>query len=241
MEKYVYISSLEVARKLTEQLLKWMDEDPQKPFYIAISGGTSPIILFHVWCELYLKIIDWSRIHIYWVDERCVDPRSAESNFGMTRKMLLEQAPIPEEQIHRIIGEIDADFECKRYTKIVNDTVPQKDGVPIFDLIVLGLGDDGHTASIFPGQESLLTSPEIYVASKKPDSKQERVTMTGKIICSATRTVFFVTGETKASIMQHLLEETERGKSFPAYYIAKNAKKVMFYVDQKAGRYLTFG
>lgn len=241
MEKYVYISSLEVARKLTEQLLKWMADEPEQPFYIAVSGGNSPVILFHVWSEFYLKIIDWSRIHIFWVDERCVDPRSDESNYGMTKKMLLDHAPIPADQIHRIIGEIDSDFEASRYEKIVYSKVPSIGGTPVFDLILLGVGEDGHTASIFPGQEHLISSEKLVAASIKPNSRQERVTLTGRVLCAAKRTIFMSTGESKASIIQHIVEETEQGKTYPAYKIAKMAKKAIFYVDQKAGRYLTFG
>lgn len=241
MEKYVYISSLEVARKLTEQLLKWMADEPDQPFYIAVSGGNSPIILFHVWSEFYLKIIDWSRIHIFWVDERCVDPRSDESNYGMTKKMLLDHASIPTDQIHRIIGEIDADFEAARYENIVSSKVPSVDGVPVFDLILLGIGEDGHTASIFPGNEELIVSKKLYASAIKPENRQERVTMTGRILCAAKRTIFFATGDSKASIIQHIVEQTELGKTYPAYQIARRAKRALFYVDQKAGRFLTFG
>ena len=240
MNKNVSISSLDAARALSEQIIRWLNQEKERNFYIAVSGGSTPMILFHVWREFYMNEIDWSRLQIYWVDERCVDPRDAESNFGMTKKILLDFVPILPNQAHRIIGEIDPDFAKDRYTKEVLDSAYLENGIPIFDLVLLGVGEDGHTASIFPGQNNLFTTNEIYAVSLRPMSNSVRITMTGKVITHAKHVVFFVTGAPKAKLMQEIFEGDEAAKNYPAYYIAKNSNNVTFFLDEGAGRLLTY-
>lgn len=240
MNKIVSPNSLAAARSLTEQIIKWIDEDGELDFNIAISGGSSPVILFHVWHELFLKEIDWQRLQFFWVDERCVDPRDSESNYGMTKKILFDHVPIPPNRIHRVFGEIDAGFERERYTKLVLSHVPTSHGIPVFDLVLLGIGDDGHTASIFPNKMSLLTSTQIYAVAVKPGSKQERITLTGAVITHAKHVVFFVTGESKAEILFDIFEGNKIAEGYPAYQIAKSCNDALFYLDSNAGRLLTY-
>ncbi|MDD2798456.1 MAG: 6-phosphogluconolactonase [Bacteroidales bacterium] len=240
MKKYISISSLDAAHLLTKQIIGWLNEELSRDFYLAISGGSTPMILFHVWREFYVKDIDWQRLQIYWVDERFVDPRDSESNYGMTRKILLDHVPISENNIHRILGEIDSSFEKERYSKEVLQSVPLLNGIPCFDLILLGMGDDGHTASIFPGQTEFYTSPEIYVVSPKPNTNSVRLSMSGSVLKNAKRVVFFVTGEGKSKILQEIFDNAPNAANYPANYFAKKCTNVEFYLDEGAARLLTF-
>ena len=128
---------------------------------IAISGGNTPKLLFEVLAKDYKDKIDWSKINFYWADERCVSPDSNESNFGMTFNFLFNKINIPESNIHRIYGENDPASEAVRYSEELRKNIFLSNGFPKFDLILLGMGDDGHTASIFPDQMELLNSVDV--------------------------------------------------------------------------------
>ena len=124
-------------------------------FTLAVSGGSTPRQLFELMAgDTYRNQIEWSNLFLYWVDERCVPPTDEQSNYGMTAKALrLETLPLPKEQIFRIQGEDDPKEEDERYTALVEQNLPKAvSGLPQFDLIILGIGDDGHTSSIFPHQ-----------------------------------------------------------------------------------------
>lgn len=215
-----------------------MNEEPLRNFNIAVSGGSTPAALFNVWKEDFADRIDWNRLHIYWVDERCVDPRSTESNYGMTKNVLLDHVPIPAENVHRIIGEVEPDFEAKRYGEMVSKTLPQKDELPQFDLVLLGIGDDGHTASIFPNRFDLLVDPEVYAVGYHPQSGQARVTLTGPAIKNAKRIIFFVTGEGKATILRSIFTNDEFAPNYPSFKIAEAAPHAEFYLDEGAAKLL---
>lgn len=240
MNKIVSVSPLDAARAFTNQLIEWLNEDKDRHFYLAVSGGSTPMILFHTWKEEFRDRIDWARLQIYWVDERCVDPRHGDSNYGMTKKILLDHVPVKSNQVHRIIGEIDSHFENERYSREVMETVPLAGGIPRFDLILLGMGEDGHTASIFPSQENLYSVNEIYAVSQKPHTNSIRITMTGKIITHAKRVVFFITGAPKAQIIKEIFTKNEEAaEKYPANYFAKNSNNVQFYLDEGAASLLS--
>ncbi len=236
MNKYIYSNSLEAAQNLSEHFILWMNEDKEQNFYIAVSGGTTPAILFHVWKEDFENQIDWKRLHIFWVDERCVDPRSSDSNYGMTKKVLLDHVPIPSGNVHRIIGEIDPEYEASRYARQVLQIVPKVNGLPLFDLVLLGIGDDGHTASIFPNRFDLLVDPEIYAVAYHPQSGQARITLTGPTIRHARRIVFFVTGESKATVMRSILTKDDHASLYPSFKIVEEIPHSLFYLDLSAAK-----
>lgn len=236
MNKYIYPNSLEAARNLSEQFIQWMNEEKERDFYIAVSGGTTPAILFHVWQENFIRQIDWNRLQIFWVDERCVDPRQPDSNYGMTRKILLDAVPIPPGNVHRIIGEVDPEFEAAHYAKQVMQILPKNDGFPCFDLVLLGIGNDGHTASIFPNRFDLLVDPEVYAVAHHPQSGQARITLTGPTIGHAKRIVFFVTGDSKASVIRSIFTNDDYAPLYPSFRIVEAAPYVDFYLDQSAAK-----
>lgn len=225
------------ARALTEMLVRKISEKlsddsfKDSNFYLAISGGASPKNLFSLWTTDYLDKIPWGKIELFWVDERCVSPLDIESNYGIAKKQLLDFVPIPEFQIHRIIGEDDPEIESKRYSKLVMETLPAQDGVPIFDFIVLGIGEDGHTSSIFPDQHNLLVHGDTYVPSENPNTGQKRVAMTGLPIINSKLAAYYLVGKSKTAIMDNIANSNGSQK-FPAGYLIYNGKNSRIFWDR---------
>ena len=178
MKLSVFPSSMETARSLIFHLVDIMNAEPDKTFNIAVSGGSTPALMFDLWANEYADITPWKRMKLYWVDERCVPPEDSDSNYGMMRSLLLGIVPIPYENVYRIRGEEKPAKEAARYSELVSRQVPKKNGWPEFDIVLLGAGDDGHTSSIFPGQEALLSSDQIYETSSHPRNGQKRISFT---------------------------------------------------------------
>lgn len=204
--------------------------------HIAFSGGSTPILLFQHLSKTGEDKIDWNMVHIYWVDDRCVPPDHPESNFGMTKKHLLDHIPLPAKNIHRIIGEANPKIEAQRYSEELLSQIPLNDNIPRFDLIVLGIGDDGHTASIFPNQMDLLKSNSICAVGIHPVSGQNRITLTGKTICQGKEVIFLVTGSGKASVVAEIFNQTELAASYPAAHIKPLPGPAEWFLDEAAAR-----
>jgi 6-phosphogluconolactonase len=209
----------------------------KRPFRVALSGGTTPKLLFTILGTRYVDSISWDHVHFFWGDERCVSPDDPESNYGMTRSVLLGKIKIPEINIHRIMGENDPYNEAGRYSDEISAFTVSRNGWPSFDLILLGLGDDGHTASIFPGNNSLFQSEKIGEAVVHPKSHQGRVTITGKVINNAERIVFLVTGENKAPVVSGILKNMEK-THYPAAQVRPVSGTIKWYLDEKAASLL---
>lgn len=183
----------------------------QEPFTIALSGGSTPKRIFESISLHHSKAIDWTRILFFWVDERCVSPDDNESNYKMARQSLFVQLEIPEENVFRMMGENDPEQEAFRYSTIVSGKVPVKGLLPQFDLILLGLGIDGHVASIFPGNNRSFHSVQIAGVVSHPQSGQKRVTLTGSVINNAKNVIFLVTGKEKAEMVARVIENDING------------------------------
>lgn len=224
-------SPLETARSLIVRLQELMNEAPDKICHIALSGGSTPALMFDLWASEYKENTPWERIRLYWVDERCVPPTHPESNYGMTRDRLLEKVPLSPEYIFRIHGEAVPEEEAQRYSAQVAEHLPHSDGWVIFDAVLLGAGDDGHTSSIFPGQEELLTIDKTYAIGIHPSSGQKRIALTGAPMLHARRVFFLITGSNKASVVRTMKESGESG---PAAYIAHRARNVELFLDAEA-------
>jgi len=201
---------------------------------IALSGGSTPKILFEVLIQKYSNKIEWSKFHFYWGDERCVPPTSGESNYGMTYEYLLQHLDIPEENIHRVLGENSPSEEAIRYGNLITENLPSINGLPQFDLIMLGLGEDGHTASIFPHQMELITSKEVCSVAEHPTSGQKRITLTGSVINNAKEVCFLVTGEPKAQKVNEILNITGACERYPAAYIKPTHGELIWLLDKAA-------
>lgn len=200
---------------------------------IALSGGNTPKLLFTILADEYLNEIDWQKLNFYWVDERCVPPDSPESNFGEAEKYLFSKTN-SHNNIHRIIGEEDPEKEAERYSEVLKNNLPFKNNFPEIDLIILGMGDDGHTASIFPDRMDLLRTEKYCEVAVHPVSKQKRITLTGKVINNSAKIVFLVTGKNKSEIVNDIFKKNIGYEKFPASHIKGNGGNVIWYLDNEA-------
>ncbi|WP_338038968.1 6-phosphogluconolactonase [Maribacter litopenaei] len=156
MELKIYKDKQEVAIAFSKYLADFIGES--KTVHIALLGGSTPKIVFDELATSFKDEIDWEKVHFYWGDERCVPPTDDESNYKMTVVHLLSKIDIPQRNIHRVKGEEDPEKEAKSYASLLEKKLPMVEGVPQFDLVILGMGDDGHTASIFPHEIHLWNS-----------------------------------------------------------------------------------
>lgn len=226
----------DLANQFADQLMNWVENHSGNTFHMAISGGKTPDLLFLVLASRYADSSLWQKIHFWWVDERMVPPSDPESNFGVAQKLFFSQISIPKENIHRIKGENVPEAEALSYSAQIQENVPQQDGWPFFDLILLGMGDDGHTASIFPDQMNLLHSSHICEVATQPQSGQKRVTLTGKAICNASKVCFLVTGLNKAERLSEIWNNTEKANLLPAAHIHPIKGNLQWYIDQSASQ-----
>lgn len=232
----IFETAEETAHAVAKQILSIAKEKNKLslPFNIALSGGSTPKLLFTLLSNDYVDSIPWHFIRLFWVDERCVPPTHDESNFGMTYENLLKNVPIQDNNIFRIFGEADPQKEAKRYQTLLETQLPTKNGLPQFDLILLGMGEDGHTASIFPNNLSLLTSESTVAVAVHPMTGQKRITLTGNIINHAEKVFFIITGSSKSSVLQKIVHRKQDFKDFPATYIHAHSFPADFYLDNAA-------
>ena len=208
-----------------------------EPFNLAISGGNTPNILFDMLAEELADKIAWNTLRLFWVDERCVDPNDPESNFGNVYRILLKNVPIPPENIFNMKGDNEPVVEALRYQNVLKKELPEKNGLPVFDLVLLGMGDDGHTASIFPDNMELIHLSETVATAKHPQTGQQRITLTGDAICNAEQVIFIITGHSKAEILEEIMHEKGNFERYPAYYILASCE-AQLYLDEEAAERL---
>ena len=226
----------DLADSFALQLISWVNETAGDTFHLALSGGKTPSLLFSLLAEKYLNEVPWQKIHFWWGDERMVSPTDSESNFGVVNKLLFWKTEQSYSQIHRIKGEADPAKEAKRYSMEIESLVPRMNGWPVFDLIMLGLGDDGHTASIFPNQMQLLESHNITGIAFHPNTGQQRITLTGKVINNAKRVAFLISGVSKANIFNKIIRYAENSSVYPASHIHPKGELHWFGDDDALGR-----
>jgi len=235
---HIYKTPEELAIQFAIQLIGWIEDHTGEAFHLAISGGKTPELLFSILAQKYANSILWQKVHFWWVDERMVSPSDPESNYGTANRLLLSQIIIPEENIHRIKGENDPEAEASYYSELIQEKLTPQNGWPLFDLILLGMGDDGHIASIFPDQISLIDSNQFCEVAVNPQSGQKRVTLTGKVINHASKVCFIITGAGKAGIMAEIWANHEKEKLFPAAQIHPVNGNLSWYIDQRAANLL---
>ena len=148
---YIYPDKDTLVAAFVCEVSKFLNESKglERPVHIALSGGSTPLAVFSQLRATTTRE-DWSNVHLYWGDERCVDPAHDESNYGSARNLLIKPLGISDEQVHRMKGEEVPRPEAKRYSDLLMDQLPVENGMPVFDWVWLGMGEDGHTASIFP-------------------------------------------------------------------------------------------
>jgi len=209
----------DLANAFALQLIDWINESAGYDFHLVLSGGKTPKLLFSLLAGKYLKVVPWQKIHFWWGDERMVPTDDPESNFGVINELLFSKIKLSQSQIHRIKGEAKPIEEAKRYGFEIQSLVPTINGYPEFDLIMLGLGDDGHTASIFPDQMQLMESDEITRVAFQPITGQLRITLTGKVLNNAKKIAFLVSGASKSGIFDEIIHNTINSSVYPASHI----------------------
>lgn len=227
----IYPSPAELAAAFAVLLEKWASH--KKIFHVALSGGSTPEVLFGHLAQYYKHRIDWEAVHFFWGDERCVPPDQPESNYRMTQDSLLRHIELPTQNIHRIHGEAEPQAEAERYAREIQAYVPMEEGWPVFDLVLLGLGSDGHTASIFPNQMDLLHSERICDVATYPASGQQRISLTGKVINHAHKVAFLVTGPSKRNVVAEILGKSGDWAAYPASHI-RSAGGLYWFLDEAA-------
>ena len=223
-----------------ELVNKYIEE--KESVNVVLSGGSTPKVLYYLLSGDDLKNkVDWSKVHLFWGDERAVPPDNDESNYRMVREMLIKGIEIPEENVHRIKGEEGegaADLYRIELTENISD---QKEGIPVFDIIILGMGTDGHTASLFP-ESSLLHEKEVSVASlyvEKLDST--RITITPPVIKAARNILVLISGKNKAAAMKEVWEKELSNEKHPIQLVNDCAGKVTWLIDKDAASLLENG
>jgi 6-phosphogluconolactonase len=201
-------------------------------FIVALSGGSTPTALYRL---LAREPLDWTRVHIFWGDERLVPPDDPESSYGQAREVLLKHLPIPSENIHRVASDLEPDAAATDYARVLKGFAAPPLDWPRFDLVLLGMGEDGHTASLFPGSPVDATEPVIAVTAHYQGRPAQRVTLTPLVFNAARQVVFLVTGANKAVTLTGVFGDYNSVEQIPAKRIQPTDGKVTWLVDEAAG------
>ena len=212
-------------------------------FTIALAGGSTPKGLFAMLAAPpFRNQLDWTRIRFFWGDERHVPPDHADSNYRMAHEALLRHLPISAAQVHRVPSELpDAQAAADQYEAALREQfeVSEQD-VPRFDLILLGMGPDGHTASLFPGTQAVHETSRLVAAPWVEKLQASRITFTPVLLNHARHVMFLICGRAKAETLHAVLEGPFQPDALPAQVIGPRAGTLTWFVDQEAGGALTF-
>ena len=239
----------ELARAAAEEIAKSAEEAiaARGRFTIALSGGNTPKPAYRLLAEK--PGIDWSRVHVFWGDDRHVPPDHPDSNFGMAHEALLSKVPIPHDNIHRMRTEkADAERVAEEYAWTLRSAFGLGDlgegEWPRFDLVLMGIGADGHTASLFPGSEAVRERSRLVIAPWVSSLATFRITLTAPVFNRAALALFLVSGEEKAEALRAILAGVEgdfQPDRFPAQIVRPEEGKLLWLVDRAAARCLRVG
>ena len=225
----------ELSRQSAERFSQLVNQSVQGSgrFTVALSGGSTPKHLYSLLASPgYKERIPWNNVHLFWGDERCVPPDHPESNFGMVRESLLSKIKIPAENIHRMAGEREPQAAAAEYEKHLQEFFGLESGaLPRFDLILLGIGEDGHTASLFPGSDALNETERLVIAPFVDKLKSYRLSLTLPVLNSGAEVWFLVTGASKADAVKKVL----RGSAdLPAAKVQPVNGRLIWFITQDA-------
>jgi 6-phosphogluconolactonase len=220
------------AERITDTLIRILRR--KQLATLVLTGGHTPKPIYELLgTNPYSARIDWERIHFFWGDERCVPPENPESNFGMAYEALISKIRAPQENVHRMRGELDPEEAATLYEQEILDFF-QVTSVPSFDLLLLGMGEDGHTASLFPGTH--WDEKKVVVANHVPQSGAKRISMTPLVLNAAGKTIFLVSGFSKANALACVLENP--ACDYPAARIHSGRGNLVWMVDNSAASLL---
>jgi 6-phosphogluconolactonase len=241
---YVEPDAVSLARRAAQYFVEMVGEAvaSQDRARIAISGGSTPKAAFELLADRnqpWYSSMPWEYLDLYWVDERCVPPDDAESNYRMTREALLDQVPLSPEQIHRMEGEWEPQAAAARYESDLRSSF-HLDGneSPRFDLISLGMGPDGHCASLFPQTEALHEMRRLVTANHVPQKDAWRITLTWPVINHARSVFFLIAGADKAEILKEVLMGPSDPERLPSQLIWPSSGILTLILDKAAAALL---
>lgn len=229
-------ASLALAERIVETARVAIEEHGQ--YTMALSGGKTPELLYSLLASKFSERMGWNSIHLFWGDERFVPQDHPDSNFRMAYHAWISKVPIPRQNIHRIPTETKTPEEAARsYEKTLKEffNPPDNKSIPAFDAILLGVGTDGHTASLFPGSRVLGEKSRWVVAVEAPPSvfPKKRITLTLPLINSSREVFFFAFGNEKKNVLSEIFEEPEKAKkAYPAAMV-KARERLLWYVEKK--------
>lgn len=207
-------------------------------FTLALAGGSTPAAAYRLLAGELADKIDWPRVVVFWGDERCVGPDHPLSNYRMAREALLDHVPIPAASVHRIRGELDPRDAAEEYERLLKAVLGTRAGAEGpesgFDLVLLGMGDDGHTASLFPGHRSVSASRRWVTAEYIEPVQMWRVTLTPLVLNAAEEVIFGVAGAAKAAALAAVLEGPHQPERLPAQIIHPRTGRLAWLVDGAA-------
>ena len=242
----VFPDSAALAQAAAERVVSLVTDavSARGRFSIGLSGGSTPRALYTLLAsDETARRIDWGHVHVFWSDERCVAPDHSQSNYRMARETLLDQVALPKGNVHRMRGEIDPvqaadDYEQALHAFFREPVGQQHLPQPRFDLLLLGMGDDGHTASLFPGTPALREPLRWVVENRVEKLDAWRITLTPVAINAAAAVVFLVTGEDKAATLRAVLKGPRQPEKYPSQLIHPDHGDLTWMVDAAAAAQL---
>ena len=220
------------ANLFVEQAARAIGERNQ--FLTALNGGSTPARLFQLLATDYRNRVNWEKVHIFWGDERCVPPDDPGSSYGQAQDAWLSHVPIPDSNIHRIKGELEPVKASRDYAATLSHFAFPPFDFPRFDLVYLGMGEDGHTASLFPGSPVDVTEPTLPVTAHYQDRPANRVTLTQLVFNQAHMIVFMASGEKKAVTLAEVLSDRYNPDQYPAQRVEPKDGQLIWLVDEDA-------
>ena len=244
IEYVVEPDSAALARRAAEQFVAIAEQAAARRgrARIAISGGSTPKAAFQLLADPgqpFLKRMPWDKLDLYWVDERTVPPDHPESNYRMTREAMLEHVLLKPEQIHRMEGELEPDVAASRYESLLRNTFRLEGAeTPRFDLVQLGMGDDGHTASLFPNTEAIHELGRLVTANLVPQKDTWRITLTWPVINQANSVFFLIGGKNKAELVKEVFTGQHDPERLPSQLIWPSSGILTLILDKDAAALL---
>lgn len=232
----IWRDSVEISRRAAEMFTGIAREAiaERGRFDVALSGGTTPRMTYELLAsEEYSTRVDWPLVHFFWSDERCVPPGNEQSNYLLAAEAMLNHLPIEPEQIHRMHGEDEAKQAAAAYEAELRTHFRSDE--PRFDLIYLGMGDDGHTASLFPGSAAIEDRDHMIAAPFVEKFQTHRLTMTLRTINAAAQVIFLTAGAAKANVLREVLRDGEtEARPLPARLVRPTSGDLLWLVDEAA-------
>jgi 6-phosphogluconolactonase len=231
---YTYPQPLAAAEACAEHITSLLDEvlSGQEFATFAVSGGSTPKPLFD---RLARAKFDWTRVHLFSVDERCVPPTDPASNYRLLDEAFIKPVRLPHRQVHRVCGELLPDLAAKRYTAEIQEYFGLDTGeMPHFDVVHRGMGSDAHTASLFPGDGLIDDREHIAAATQSDAHPLWRVTLLPGVLLAAKHTVFLVTGDDKKEAVRAVFNEPYDPKKYPAQIASHLNRRVAWFLDKAA-------